>query len=149
QTILQVANAMPFFSDKARAGALKVTIQKFYRIAGGSTQLRGVIPDLHLPSLRDVMDVGEDSLPHALPYDTIPSRNFTYSSKSPLPFEHLRSRMTARGGANPEFQYVVEDTKRPQERIERNTPSLNKKTRQQELDEIRARNEQRKDDRKH
>jgi carboxyl-terminal processing protease len=148
QTILPVERYMPFFSDKSRAGALKVTIQKFYRIAGGSTQLRGVIPDVSLPSVRDVMDIGEDSLPFALPYDTIPSRNYTYFSKNPLPAEELRSRVKSRISTNPEFQYVVEDTKRLKERIDRNTVSLNEKLRQTELDENRARSEKRKDERR-
>jgi carboxyl-terminal processing protease len=148
QTILPVERYMPFFSDKSRAGALKVTIQKFYRIAGGSTQLRGVIPDVSLPSVRDVMDIGEDSLPFALPYDTIPSRNYTYFSKNQLPAEELRSRVKSRISTNPEFQYVVEDTKRLKERIDRNTVSLNEKIRQQELDENRSRADKRKEERK-
>jgi len=148
QTILPVERYMPFFSDKSRAGALKVTIQKFYRIAGGSTQLKGVIPDVSLPSVRDVMDIGEDSLPFALPYDTIPSRNYTFFSKTPLPSEELRNRAKSRLSANPEFNYVLEDTKRLKERIDKNTVSLNEKVRQQELDETRVRLDKRKDERK-
>ncbi len=96
QTILPVERYMPFFSDKTRAGALKVTIQKFYRIAGGSTQLKGVVPDVILPSIRDVMDIGEDALPNALPYDTIPSRTYTLSNKSPA-----AARRTSRPEQNP------------------------------------------------
>jgi carboxyl-terminal processing protease len=148
QTILPVERYMPFFSDKSRAGALKVTIQKFYRIAGGSTQLRGVIPDVSLPSVRDVMDIGEDSLPYALPYDTIPSRNFTYFSKNPIPADELRSRVKSRISSNPEFNYIIEDTKRLKERIDKNTVSLNEKVRQQELDDTRTRLDKRKEDRK-
>jgi carboxyl-terminal processing protease len=148
QTILPVERYMPFFSDKSRAGALKVTIQKFYRIAGGSTQLKGVIPDVSLPSVRDVMDIGEDSLPFALPYDTIPSRNYTYFNKTPIPSDELRNRVKSRITANPEFNYVLEDTKRLKERIDRNTVSLNEKVRQQELDETRVRLDKRKDERR-
>ncbi|MEI6535404.1 MAG: carboxy terminal-processing peptidase, partial [Verrucomicrobiaceae bacterium] len=148
QTILPVERYMPFFSDKSRAGALKVTIQKFYRIAGGSTQLRGVVPDVRLPSLRDVMDIGEESMPNALPYDTIPSRTFTFFNKNGLPFDELNSRVKERINANPEFLHYIEDSKRLQERIERNSVSLNEKTRQQELEENRLRMEQRKDERK-
>ena len=148
QTILPVERYMPFFSDKSRAGALKVTIQKFYRIAGGSTQLKGVIPDVQLPSLRDVMEIGEDSLPNAMPYDTIPARTFTYATKTPLPLNEVRSRVETRIAANPEFQYVLEDTTRLKERIDRNTISLNEKERQTELDENRTRVEARKVERK-
>ncbi len=148
QTILPVERYMPFFSDKSRAGALKVTIQKFYRIAGGSTQLRGVIPDVPLPSMRDVMDIGEESLPNALPYDTIPSRNFSFFTKGAMPIDELNNRVKGRLSTNPEFQYYIEDTKRLQERIQRNSVSLNEKTRQQELEENRLRIDQRKEDRK-
>ncbi len=147
QTILPVERYMPFFSDKTRAGALKVTIQKFYRIAGGSTQLRGVIPDVSLPSIHNIMDLGEDALPNALPYDTIPSRNYTFTSKDPLPFDELRARSKTRLDANPEFQYIMEDMKRLQDRIEKNSISLNDKARQQELDENQERQESRKTDR--
>jgi len=148
QTILPVERYMPFFSDKSRAGQLKVTIQKFYRIAGGSTQLKGVIPDVQLPSLRDVMDIGEASLPHAMPYDTVPARTFTYASKSPLPVTEIKSRVDSRIAANPEFQYVIEDTKRLKERIDKNTVSLNEKEREEELTENKARSETRKAERK-
>ncbi len=148
QTILPVERYMPFFSDKSRAGALKVTIQKFYRIAGGSTQLKGVIPDVSLPSMRDVMEIGEDALKNPLPYDTIPSRTFTFWSKTPLPSDQLRSKAQNRITANPEFQYIMEDTKRLKERIDKNSVSLNEKVRLQELDENKVRNEARKDERK-
>jgi carboxyl-terminal processing protease len=148
QTILPVERYMPFFSDKSRAGQLKVTIQKFYRIAGGSTQLKGVIPDIQLPSIRDIMEIGEDSLPHAMPYDTIPPRTFTYASKNPLPISEIKERVQSRITANPEFQYVMEDTKRLKDRIDKNSISLNEKERQSELNENKARNETRKTDRK-
>jgi carboxyl-terminal processing protease len=148
QTILPVERYMPFFSDKSRAGALKVTIQKFYRIAGGSTQLKGVIPDVSLPSMRDVMEIGEDALKNPLPYDTIPSRTFTFWSKTPLPSEQLRTLAQARINANPEFKYIMEDTKRLKERIDKNSVSLNEKVRLQELEENKQRNEARKEERK-
>lgn len=148
QTILPVERYMPFFSDKSRAGSLKVTIQKFYRIAGGSTQLKGVIPDVQLPSIRDIMDIGEDSLPHAMPYDTIPPRTYTYASKGPLPIAEIKTRVDSRLAANPEFQYVIEDTKRLKDRLDKNTISLNEKERQTELTENKNRTETRKTERK-
>ena len=132
QTILPVERYMPFFSDKSRAGALKVTIQKFYRIAGGSTQLKGVVPDVVLPSIRDVMDIGEASADNALPYDEIPARTYTYFRKSPFPGSDLQSRVNSRISVNPEFQFIVDESRRLKERIDRNTISLNEKEREQE-----------------
>ena len=148
QTILPVERYMPFFSEKSRAGSLKVTIQKFYRIAGGSTQLRGVIPDVRLPSMRDVMDIGEDALPNPLPYDTIPSRNYALWNKAPIPAARLNDRVQGRISTNPEFQYIVEDTKRLKERIDKNSVSLNEKSRLQEMEDAKNRSEQRKEARK-
>ena len=52
-------------------GALKVTIQKFYRVNGGSTQYRGVIPDVVLPSLLDYMKTGEQYMDNSLPWDQV------------------------------------------------------------------------------
>src|SRR5204862_453048 len=52
-------------------GALKLTIQKFYRISGGSTQNKGVVPDIQLPSTLDYRKVAESALKNAMPYDEV------------------------------------------------------------------------------
>lgn len=145
QTILPVDRYMPFFSDKSRAGALKVTIQKFYRIAGGSTQLKGVVPDLILPSIRDVMDIGEGAADNPLPYDEIPPRTFTYFRKGPFPVEALKARLDGRIADNAEFQLILDESRRLKERIERNSISLNEKTREQERAETEQRRKSQED----
>ncbi|MCW0217028.1 MAG: carboxy terminal-processing peptidase, partial [Prosthecobacter sp.] len=139
QTILPVERFMPFFSDKSRAGNLKVTIQKFYRIAGGSTQLKGVEPELVLPSIRDVLDIGEASADNPLPYDTIPARKYSLVNEKPFPLEELRNRMTNRVSHNPEYQYIVDESARLKERIDRNTSSLSLAQREKETAESKAR----------
>ncbi|SDT87429.1 carboxyl-terminal processing protease [Verrucomicrobium sp. GAS474] len=58
-------------------GGLKLTIQKFYRIAGGTTQNRGVLSDVVLPALDDYIDYGESSLPNALAADEVPVADYT------------------------------------------------------------------------
>lgn len=141
QTILPVERFMPFFAQKDRAGNLKVTIQKFYRIAGGSTQLKGVEPELVLPSIRDVLDIGEASADNALPYDTIPARKYNLVTKNPFPIEELRKRMDERVKANPEFQIIVDESKLLKERIDRNTLSLNLAEREKETAETKQRRE--------
>jgi carboxyl-terminal processing protease len=148
QTILPVERFMPFFSDKSRAGALKVTIQKFYRIAGGSTQLKGVVPDLKLPSVRDVLDIGESASPNALEYDTIPAREFAFSRKDALPVEQLNASMQGRLATNTEFQFVMEESKRIKERIDKNVVSLSIEDRRRERDEGEARREKQEELRK-
>lgn len=147
QTILPVERYMPFFADKSRAGSLKVTIQKFYRIAGGSTQLKGVVPDLQLPSLRDVMDYGEGSSENALPYDEIPAQTYNFSRKTPFPATELRSRMDSRVNGNPEFAYILDESKRLKARIDRNKASLNATAREKEREENEARRNKYEDDR--
>src|SRR5207247_8998809 len=57
-------------------GAVKVTIRKFYRPSGSSTQLKGVVPDLVLPSLNNYAEVGEASLENALSWDTMQSATY-------------------------------------------------------------------------
>jgi carboxyl-terminal processing protease len=58
-------------------GALKVTIQKFYRISGGSTQYKGVIPDVVVPSLLDYLETGEQYLDYSLPWDQVQEAQHT------------------------------------------------------------------------
>jgi len=143
QTMLEIGRIMPFLgSGGNEAGALKLTIQKFYRIAGGSTQLRGVESDIKLPSPYDNPEIGESSLKGPLPYDTV----------DPVPFEklekllykpELRSRSAARIAADPEFRYIAEDLDRVKQRIAENKLSLNEKVRRAELDEDKTRRESR------
>ncbi len=141
QTILPVERFMPFYAKKDRAGNLKVTIQKFYRIAGGSTQLKGVEPDLVLPSIRDVLDIGEASADNPLPYDTIPARKYNLIHEKGFPVADLTKRLDERVKTNPEFQYIVDESKRLKDRIDRNTVSLNLAERQKETAETKARRE--------
>ena len=147
QTILPVERYMPFFSDKKGAGDLKVTIQKFYRIAGGSTQLKGVEADVPLPSIRDVLDIGESAAENPLPYDTIPPRKYPLFRKDPFPIEEINSRVKSRIAANPEFQYVVDESKRLKEKIDRNIVTLNLQDREKEREDTEIRRDKQNDER--
>src|SRR6202035_4145744 len=71
QTVLELGRLMPPVGSSSTAGALKLTVQKFYRVAGGSTQLRGVISDIKLPSITDNVAFGETALQHPLAYDEV------------------------------------------------------------------------------
>lgn len=150
QTVLKIGQLMPFFSlgssedDSTKAGALKLTIQKFYRVKGGSTQLKGVESDIILPSLSDQKEFGEGSLKHRLPYDEVAPVKITESSAAgPLAIEELRAHSQQRVAADPEFAYVKEDIARIKEKIEKNTLSLNEKERKAELDADKTRKEHR------
>ena len=148
QTVAPVSKAMPIFADKERAGSLKVTIQKFYRIAGGSTQLKGVVPDVILPSRIDALKIGEDALKNPLPYDTIPAREYKALDIAALHLDTLRKNSAARIEASKEFAYIREDVARMKEQIERNAVSLNLAKRVTEREENEARAEARKTEQK-
>jgi carboxyl-terminal processing protease len=151
QTVVDLNRSMaiPFFTRKSpEAGALKLTIQKFYRVSGGSTQLNGVESDIILPSRTDNPEIGESSLRSPLAYDEVAPVAFKPSPNAgELFLEQLRERSKARLAGDPEFAYVSEDMRRLRERLEKNSISTNKEIRQKELADDKARKEARKTER--
>lgn len=142
QTMLEIGRIMPFLGGGSQAGALKLTIQKFYRVAGGSTQLNGVTSDIRLPSLFDQPEIGESSLKGPLPHDAVDPVPFEKWTR-PLFKTELAKRSAARIAVDPEFRYVMEDLERVKKRIAENKISLNEATRRAELAEDKARKEKR------
>jgi carboxyl-terminal processing protease len=140
QQMIELSRAVPFLSNGSEAGAVKLTIQKFYRVAGGSTQLRGVESDIVLPSIYDQPEMGEDSLKDPLPYDTFNALDFDKWEK-PLHLDELKRRAQARISLNPEFAYVSEDLDRIRKRVLENKISLNEETRKAEMDADKERKE--------
>jgi len=147
QTLLDVDRFMPLFAS-GKSGAVKLTIQKFYRIKGGSTQLRGVASDIVLPSVTDQADVGEGSLKNPLDYDEVPARGFTPAGNIGALGPKLRAASEARVAGDPEFAYVREDTARFRTQFDKNAVSLNKTTRLAEIEQDKARRETRLAERK-
>lgn len=77
QAVLEMKNYLrQFNTDVSRTGAAKLTIQKFYLPNGASTQKKGVVPDISLPSIEDYLPIGEADLPHALMWDEIRPTKF-------------------------------------------------------------------------
>ncbi len=143
QTMLEIGRIMPFLgSGNNDAGALKLTIQKFYRIAGGSTQLRGVESDVKLPSLFDHQDIGESALKGPLPYDTVPAADFDKVER-PLFKTELKQRSAARIAVDPEFRYITEDLDEIKKRLADNRVSLNEKARRAEIEQDKGRQDAR------
>lgn len=147
-TVQQMVSLNPMMpgnrGEENSSGALKVTIQKFYRIAGGSTQARGVVPDIEWPSVLDTSKIGESALPYCLPYDEVPPASYQKWSRRAAPVEELRRRTLARMMKNPEFRYIAQDILRLKKKQEEKTVSLNESVRLAEKKEIDDRNEQRK-----
>ena len=106
-------------------GQIKITQAKFYRVSGGSTQHKGVMPDIILPSAIDKTEIGEDSLPEALPWDAIaPVEHTTYTSTTDS-LEQLISRHDARFHATAEYKLLLEQIAFLNERRNNKTLSLN------------------------
>jgi carboxyl-terminal processing protease len=143
QTILPIGRfASLLGSHSDEDGALKLTIQKFYRVAGGSTQLHGVASDIVLPSLSDLPEFGEGALKNALPYDEVTKAKYTkWSDTHSLFVDQLRRRSEERAKNDPEFHYVMEDTDRLRHKINENRISLNEDVRKKELQDDKLRKE--------
>jgi carboxyl-terminal processing protease len=141
QTILPIGRfASLLGSHSDEDGALKLTIQKFYRVAGGSTQLHGVASDIILPSLSDLPEFGEGALKNALPYDEVTKARYTkWSDTHSLFIDQLRRRSEERVKNDPEFHYVMEDTDRLRHKLDENRISLNEDQRKKELQDDKLR----------
>ncbi len=134
QTLLEVGRFMSHFGFKvAEAGALKLTIQKFYRPSGQSTQLKGVESDIVLPSRYAHLDVGEDSLKYPLAFDEVKPADYEKWPGPTPDLADLRTRSAARVKNDPEFRYLEQDIAKLDQRIKDNSLSLNKAEREAEI----------------
>ena len=89
------------------SGQLKLTISKFYRVSGDSTQHRGVLPDIELPSLFDKEEVGESEQENALPWDSIHSVPFKPSGDVKPFISTLTARHLARTAVDPDYVHML------------------------------------------
>ncbi|OCG28194.1 C-terminal processing peptidase [Gilliamella sp. wkB108] len=114
-------------------GGVQYTVQKFYRINGGSTQLKGVEPDIEMSKTQYVDETGERFLDNAMPWDKIPSADYlTVANITPL-LKELKSQHLQRIAKNPEFIYIDEDIKQFNDKKDKQyIVSLNKKKREAE-----------------
>jgi carboxyl-terminal processing protease len=92
-------------NDMKPLGSLKLTIQKFYRVNGGSTQLKGVVPDIELPGFYSFDPRGEKDLDYPLEWDQIASGNYTLWTKAPE-YDKLKKSSTDRVSNSPYFGLI-------------------------------------------
>jgi carboxyl-terminal processing protease len=144
QTVLELKNFLAFIGAKFPAGSVKFTNAKFYRINGSSTQLKGVTPDITFPSFTDSMEIGEEKLDHALPWDSIPATSYApVSEVLPSVIPTLRDRSAKRIAASKDFQSLMMDIEANNKIKDRKAVSLNFDTRWQEyLNEKKIQDEQ-------
>lgn len=118
--------------DKDPLGYIQYTIQKFYRINGGSTQLKGVDADIKFPEIINAAKTGESFEDNALPWDKIPAASYQEAGHARDAVETLTQKHEERVAKNPEFIVVNEDIAIRKERDERKFMSLNLAERQKE-----------------
>jgi len=130
--------ALPNIKKYGSLGALKVTIQKFYRVSGASTQFRGVVPDLVLPDRFQHMKTGEQYLEHPLPWDTVSSADFKPWNETPRASAEVMTASATRVDASEAFNKMAAESSRAQERRENTRRSLHiDEMRQEREEEIR------------
>jgi carboxyl-terminal processing protease len=96
-------------SEKHALGELKMTIAQFFRINGGTTQLRGVTPDIALPGMSDPKDFGEASFDNALPYSEIKPANYAPVGDVTALLPELRNRHAARLASDADFRFLQDE----------------------------------------
>ncbi|MBF8674716.1 MULTISPECIES: carboxy terminal-processing peptidase [Pseudomonas] len=119
-------------------GELKLTLAKFYRVSGQSTQHQGVLPDIDYPSIIDTKEIGESALPEAMPWDTI--RPVVKPAVDPFkPYlAQLKAQHQARSDKDAEFIYIRDRLALTQKLMTEKTVSLNEQERRARHDEVEA-----------
>ena len=130
-------------SPEQKIGALKLTIAKFYRITGSSTQEKGVIPDIEFPAQIDREKYGECSYPSALPWDTIRATQYEKYGDLSAAIPVLKEKSEKRIAKNREFQYIIEDIKEYKEKLKKKAFSLNEAKRKAEKEKDEKKNKER------
>ena len=130
--------------SQPQAGAMKLTIQKFYLPNGHSTQNRGVIPDISIPSPLDYMKIGESDLPNALPWDEIGPSHFDSLSVDPSLRDILGEKSKDRLAVDKDMDFLQKDIDKIRARLESGTISLNETSRLEEKKTEDMRNDERK-----
>ncbi len=119
----------------AKLGRVKVTMAKFYRVTGASTQHMGVIPDIVFPSRFDVLEYGENHQVNALLWDKIKSSRYKKVADLSAVIPKLAQNYKIRAAANPEFKFLAEDITELQESRKKISISLNEEQRKTERKE--------------
>ncbi len=137
QTLIDLNENIPLLHLKKYddLGALKVTIQKFYRVNGGSTQYKGVVPDIVLPSLFQHLKSGEQYLDNSLPWDQVDAVPFTSYASTPVKLAQLEEKSAERVAHDEGLQVIADEAKKALERSKQTTMSL-------QLSDMKARREE-------
>ena len=145
QSLLDLGTQFFRVQNPPNLGALKITMQQFYRPNGDSTQKRGVLSDIVLPSITNWMDVGESDLPYAVEFDNVRPANFgNYSMVSKDMVEQLTALSKTRRAESEDFAKRLENINKYREQKQRKTVTLNEKEFLEEREEMNADKEEEK-----
>ena len=131
--------------DQQQMGQLKLTVAQFFRIGGGSTQNRGVIPDIRFPSAGDPAEYGESALDNALPWTRIEEAEFSPTSDLDQAIDVAADGFDQRRDEDSEFTYLREDIREYEESRQEKTVSLLESERREEMEQAEARRQQRRE----
>ncbi|MBD2770176.1 carboxy terminal-processing peptidase [Hymenobacter sp. BT664] len=125
QQVFDLDNAVsPELKALKPLGSLKLTLQKFYRVNGGSTQFKGVVPDITLPDVLASYAKGEKESDYPLQWDEITPATYQ-PTNTVLAIDKLRAASAARVAASPGFRLITEAAQRATERRKQTNLSLN------------------------
>jgi carboxyl-terminal processing protease len=145
-TVQTLESLAPVFKEmnietKGDPGAIKLTIQKFYRPSGASTQLKGVASDIVLPSLTDQPELSEKAMDNPLPWDTIPASDYKKAGKVKPYLPTLKKRSEARVAKDKDFAHLRQEIAHYQETAGAKRVSLNEAERRKAVKAEKARQE--------
>jgi carboxyl-terminal processing protease len=140
QTILPLAPILKQngLTSSDNAGALKVTVRKFYRPSGASTQLRGVQADIVLPSTSDLSEIGESAMKDPLPWDTVPSARFAKEDRVQPVLDALRTKSEQRVATEQGFAWIRSEIALRDKSRATKSVSLNEVERRTEQEQLKA-----------
>jgi carboxyl-terminal processing protease len=142
QSLLDLDDYAP--SDSPSIGQLKITMAQFFRVNGGSTQNRGVVPDITFPSAGDPAEQGERSLDNALPWTSIDSAPYEPAGDLSRMMAVTDFRYKKRAASDPEFDWLLTDIQEYNDDREHKVISLLETARREEMAEQKAKRLERK-----
>ncbi|MGB5850888.1 MAG: carboxy terminal-processing peptidase [Rhodanobacter sp.] len=132
QTLVDLDKFASGDSEKPQLGELKMTIQEFFRINGGSTQLKGVTPDIEFPRNGDEKDFGESTYDNALPWTQIPAADYQPVANLSAYLPQLLKRHDQRAAQSPAWKLMLDELAQYRKMRDMTTISLNLATREAE-----------------
>ena len=141
QTLIDLDRFASDPNSKPNYGALKMTVQEFFRINGGSTQLRGVTPDILFPTNGDEKDFGESTYDNALQWTQIAPADYKPVADMKAYLPQLDQQHDARDAKSPAWQLMLDELTQYKKLSDRTSISLNfaqRETERKQLDQIQA-----------